>query len=245
MRNTSLALDGGPAPVPTHHPPAEMLLDYATGAAGEAQALIIATHLTFCPACRAEVARLEALGGTILDDADPAGLDDGSLDAVLAAIASEAASAPAAVRIAPAPAGAVAIAETVAPIPAPLRAYIGDDFAALPWKRVLKGIYEVRLPLWREPIRVRLLLARSGCALPQHGHRGNEMLLVLQGAFRDARGRVGRGDLDWCDEEVEHQPVVESGMDCICLSVTDAPLRLTGPVGRWFDPLVRFKLVKF
>ena len=181
----------------------------------------------------------------MLDEADPVGVDDASLDAVLASIAAPEVPRAPAPRVAQAPAGRTDLAATLAPIPAPLSAYIGDDFATLPWKRVLKGIYEVRLPLWREPIRVRLLLARSGCALPEHGHRGNEMLLVLQGAFRDARGRVGRGDLDWCDEDVEHQPVVETGMDCICLSVTDAPLRLTGPIGRWLDPLVRFKLVKF
>jgi putative transcriptional regulator len=243
MADTSLAAPRGPAP-PSLHPPAELLLDYATGAAGEAVALIIATHLTFCPACRAEVARLEAVGGTILEEAAPVGIDETALDAVLAAIATPEVPPAPPPRVASAP-GGTRLAETVAPIPTPLAAYVGDDFAALPWKRVLKGIYEVRLPLWREPIRVRLLLARSGRALPEHGHRGNEMLLVLQGAFRDARGRVGRGDLDCCDEAVEHQPVVETGMDCICLSVTDAPLRLTGPVGRWFDPLVRLRLVKF
>lgn len=232
-------------PTPTHHPPVETLMDYAAGAGGEALALIVATHLTFCPQCRREVARLEALGGAMLDEAEPAGVETGSFDRVLAAIDRPHVVTKAPDRVAPAAAGAARIAETVAPIPAPLRAYVGDDFAALPWRRVIKGIYEVRLPLWRDPVRVRLLLARSGCALPQHGHRGNEMLLVLQGAFRDARGRVARGDLDWCDETIEHQPIVEVGMDCICLSVTDAPLRLTGPVGRWFDPLVRARIVKF
>ena len=35
-----------------HHPGEELLLDYASGAAQEGVALIVAAHLCFCPACR-------------------------------------------------------------------------------------------------------------------------------------------------------------------------------------------------
>jgi putative transcriptional regulator len=31
---------------------------------------------------------------------------------------------------------------------------------------------------------------------------------------------------------VNHTPVADDDEDCICFAVTDAPLRLTGPVGR-------------
>jgi putative transcriptional regulator len=39
---------------------------------------------------------------------------------------------------------------------------------------------------------------------------------------------------------VDHRPVAGRSGDCICLAVTDAPLRLTGPIGRLFRPFVHF-----
>ena len=64
--------------------------------------------------------------------------------------------------------------------------------------------------------------------VPQHTHEGSELTLVLEGAFRDKTGRYARGDLALADGSIEHRPVAEPGEDCMCLTVTDAPLRLTG-----------------
>ena len=48
-----------------HHPAEEILLGYAAGSLNEAAALIVATHLTYCPRCRAQgMSRVaEAVGG--------------------------------------------------------------------------------------------------------------------------------------------------------------------------------------
>ena len=54
-----------------------------------------------------------------------------------------------------------------------------------------------------------------------------------------ATGRYARGDLAIADSALDHQPVADSGEDCICFAVTDAPLRLTGPVGRIVERLFR------
>ena len=45
----------------THHPTEEYLVHYAAGVLPEAQAVLVAAHLTFCPACRATVRDAEAL----------------------------------------------------------------------------------------------------------------------------------------------------------------------------------------
>ena len=73
---------------------------------------------------------------------------------------------------------------------------------------------------------------RAGKAVPQHTHEGNELTLVLEGSFHDELGRYARGDLAITDPTVEHRPVADEGQDCLCLAVTDARLRLTGPLGR-------------
>ena len=85
----------------------------------------------------------------------------------------------------------------------------------------------------------RLLFIPAGQAVPDHGHRGTELTLVLQGAFRDASDRFGPGDLEIATQADEHTPVAEAGADCICLAATDAPLRFTGMIPRLLQPLFR------
>jgi len=79
---------------------------------------------------------------------------------------------------------------------------------------------------------VRLLRIPGGTAVPDHGHHGTELTLVLQGAFVDEADRFGVGDVEVANEEMEHTPIAEAGADCICLAATDAPLRFNSFVPR-------------
>lgn len=76
-------------------------------------------------------------------------------------------------------------------------------------------------------------------AVPDHGHRGTELTLVLQGAFRDETDRFGPGDVEIATEELEHTPVAEPGLDCICLAATDAPLRFNALIPRLLQPFLK------
>ena len=62
--------------------------------------------------------------------------------------------------------------------------------------------------------------------------------MVLSGSFMDDGARYARGDVETADVDIEHQPVAEIGMECICLAVTDAPLRFRGPVARLIQPFI-------
>jgi len=87
-------------------------------------------------------------------------------------------------------------------------------------------LYIVEPSLWSGPdASARLLYIPGGVAVPDHGHRGMELTLVLQGAFADSTARFARGDIEIADEALEHTPVAEAGAPCICLAATDAPLR--------------------
>ena len=73
---------------------------------------------------------------------------------------------------------------------------------------------------------------KAGRRMPAHTHDGSEYTLVLQGAFHDVAGRYERGDIAIGDDELDHCPTADASADCLCFAVTDAPLRLTGPIGR-------------
>jgi putative transcriptional regulator len=86
---------------------------------------------------------------------------------------------------------------------------------------------------------LRLLHIPAGQAVPDHGHNGMELTLVLQGSFSDETGRFARGDLEVADEDLEHTPVADAGDPCICLAATDAPLRFNSLMPRLFQPIFR------
>ena len=69
---------------PKHHPPETLLLEYATGALREAQAVAVATHLAYCPACRTQAQHLDELGGVLLDTLPPEPLPPDALSALIA-----------------------------------------------------------------------------------------------------------------------------------------------------------------
>lgn len=239
---------------PDHHPDETSLLEYASGALREAAAVLIATHLALCPRCRDAVAGLETLGGAMIEDLPPSPLAPSSFAAMMARL-DEPAAAPQAGAPPPSPARAAPARPAGAPIlppilPRPLRDYAGGDHAGLAWRRLSPSVDRIDLPLRGGPIdlplrgetrdHLRLVRVRAGATLPRHTHGGTEMVLVLSGGFRDRGQQFRRGDVAHSDHEIDHGPVIDSDGDCICLSVTDAPLRFTGVLGRFLNLFVRF-----
>ena len=52
-----------------NHPNQEMLANYTVGGLGNAQSVVIATHLTLCGDCRETIDGFNAIGGALLTDA--------------------------------------------------------------------------------------------------------------------------------------------------------------------------------
>ena len=212
-------------------------MDYAAGTCSEGEALLIASHLTFCPICRQVVDRLEKLGGALLESIEPSALSSDCLDTIMARLDRDETTPtdrPSASPLAlPSPDEAFVV-------PAPLREYLGCGPGEIAWRPVIRGLEEFTLPVGGSGGRVKLLRIRAGTAMPRHTHKGSEMTLVLAGGFSDRTGQYESGDIAVFDSSVDHQPVADPGEDCVCLTFTDAPLRLTGPVGRWLNRFVRY-----
>jgi len=212
-----------------HHPDDELLVAYAAGELDEAWSLLIATHTALCPACRSQVRAAEALGAALLEDVAPAEMAEDALERSLAL----------AMRPAVAPVSAPAAAHGEAPtLPQPLRDYAGGDVGSLKWRRLGSSAFHIPLVAKRGAPTARLLRIPAGTAVPEHGHNGLELTMVLAGSFMDDGARFARGDVETADTDLEHQPVAEAGVDCICLAVTDAPLRFRGPIARLVQPFI-------
>jgi putative transcriptional regulator len=210
-----------------HHPSVETLSAFTAGTLDEARALVVATHLSLCPQCRSTMAAFEHVGGALLETAPAADMSDGALDRGLAQL-----------RHAEESAISLSIARHFGDgkLPAPLGPY---DLG--PWRWIGPGVQwrSVDVASDEEAVRVFMLKAAPGTRLPRHRHTGTEWTCVFEGAFRHDFGRYGAGDFDEADESVEHNPVVEEGVPCICLVALQGGIELQSWVGRLIQPLIR------
>lgn len=199
---------------------------YSGGDLPEAFNLVVATHVSLCDECRARLGAFDAVGGAVLTDTDSVEMSDDSLAACLDRIEML----PQATTRQP--------LQRAGCFPAPLADYIGGGPDAVKWRPLGMGVKQAMLRTGRDAS-ARLLYIPAGQAVPDHGHRGLELTLVLQGAFRDDSDRFGPGDIEIADEAVEHTPVAEAGAACICLAATDAPLRFNALIPRLAQPFLR------
>lgn len=204
-----------------HHIPDEVLDAYATGTLTHHFAVVVAAHLSLCDECRARHEARDMIGGVLLHEVDTATLHADARDRVMAALD------------APRPRAPLRGAGV---FPAPVMAEL--DGQPPRWRMLGGGIRQQILSADREGS-LRLLYIPPGRAVPEHGHRGLELTLVLQGSFSDSAGTFQRGDVESAHDDIDHQPLAGEGEPCICLAATDAPLRFHAMVPRLLQPIFK------
>ncbi|MHA7850190.1 ChrR family anti-sigma-E factor [Roseovarius sp.] len=210
-----------------HHLTDALLMAYSAGTLPEAFSLTIAAHISMCDECRARLGAFDTVGGALIESCETAELSSGSFEATLNRIKSgDMSNTPAK----PVRRGGI--------LPAPVQDYVGGDLDAVKWKPVGMGVKQAILTTSRDAT-VRLLYIPAGAAVPDHGHAGTELTLVLKGAFRDEMDHFGPGDIEIANEDLDHTPVADIGEDCICLAATDAPLKFRGLIPRIAQPFLR------
>ena len=215
-----------------HHVSDELLFAYATGELGPGWSLAVATHLAMCPVCRAQVADYERLGGVSLEDALAPEETELSFDAD--AIFDIAGS----VKVREEPdAPSPTASNRTAIFPEPLRSLSGD-LDEVKWSFVGGGVRQSILSDDGETT-ARLLYIPAGISVPSHGHGGLELTLVMSGGFYDGSQAFSRGDIQIVSHETPHQPTAMEDQPCVCLAITDAPLKFSNFLPRLFQPFFK------
>jgi putative transcriptional regulator len=205
----------------------DILTSYAAGSLDEASSLLVASHLTLCSHCRSRATGADMLGGYLLDS-----LEETAVSPTMMADVMLHAQTPKSVD--PSPHGPSQSSHPL--LPAPLGEYVGGDVSQLRWKRLAPKVHQVVIQTDDTRSMARLLRFGSGMTVPSHGHNGRELTLVLSGSLCDRDIILYRGDVAETDERTEHQPYAGTGDDCICLAVTDAPLRFKSIFARLLQP---------
>lgn len=208
----------------THHAKDETLMRFAAGTLAPAPVIVVKAHLASCPACRARVGEYEALGGALLEEAEPTQMSATALSDVIAMLDDD-------VSFTPLPLAPVEI-EGIR-LPDALR---GCDIGR--WRWIGPGMKMSRVGVPQDPdANLILLKVGPGRALPDHGHVGTEFTYIVSGSYTDRFGTFGPGDLAEMDEDVEHRPVVDNGADCICLAAMEGKMRFKNVIGRMLQPI--------
>lgn len=213
---------------PQHHLDRSTIIAYAAGTLDEAFNIVVASHLAWCDTCRREVRDAEQLGGELLGTLPEATVSADCRARTLALVDR------AIVHRLP------SVAPSAGELPRPLlRALGGQSLADVAWKRKAPGVavYDVKLSGGSRG-RLKLLRIGAGRAMPEHGHGGEEITLVLKGAYTDHLGHFVRGDIADLDEDIEHRPVVDGDGECICLVATESPTRFKSIAARLIQPFI-------
>jgi putative transcriptional regulator len=207
----------------THHPDDATLMSYAGGSLPEPLALVVASHCSVCPSCVAEARKMERIGAALFNE-----LGGASMASAMPQMALRTAE----------PLRATARSATASEVPEPLRHLVGDNLDAIAWQRLGFGVWHAPV-LHGKPVRgdVRLLKVEPGRAMPEHGHGGSELTMILRGAYHDQVGRFSAGDVADLDDEVEHQPVADAQVGCICIIASDKQAVFKGFFARLIQPL--------
>ncbi|MEM9575378.1 MAG: ChrR family anti-sigma-E factor [Pseudomonadota bacterium] len=196
-----------------HHLNDAVLMAYSAGTLPEAFNLIVAAHLSLCDICRAQAESFDALGGEVLNQQPDMPVSGNCLSSTMDLIMGGEIEVPASAN-----------GQRRGILPKPIQDYVGGDLEAVKWKPIGMGVRQAILPTSKEAS-ARLLFIPAGTAMPDHGHHGTEMTMVLQGAFQDDDEYFARGDVEIADSDLHHTPVADIHEDCICLAVADAPLQ--------------------
>jgi len=245
-----------PAAAPQLHPDIHWLIDYAAGSLPLSHALCVSAHIEYCSQCQNKVRELSAIGGSLMGNADANGHTENTsseepnevdanakvLNNVWAAIEQgEAAQSDAEATSATEDVSAASLAhsETTSALPECVKKLVPNTMEHLKWKKLGRHLSVSHLASGDTQREVALHRIQPGRGVANHDHKGEEVTVVLRGSFSDQKGIYLPGDFLVMQAGHKHQPVASGDMECICLSVVDAPIKFTGPINRLINPFLK------
>lgn len=216
---------------PAHPLGEEWLAGLASGTLSEGEAVFTRTCLSLMPDGAERLSLARAMGGALLEEAPAALIRPDTRKALLAALdETEMEEAPAPAPQAPQRKDAV--------MPDVLQDFAGGGIEEMDWSFLGPGMKKTRLWKNADGQTLWMLRAKPGVQIPEHTHEGTELTLVLKGSFADASGTYRRGDVEESDGTHTHDLVIGPGEECICLALTDSPLKFKGWIARLIQPFV-------
>ena len=207
-----------------HHLDDATLMSYSAGSLPEALSAVVAAHLGMCTRCAAAVQQMDDIGAALFAKLAPASLNQSAPVMELRRQEAD-----------PAVAIEQPRAGVNAEVPPALARLVAGTLDTIPWRRLGLGVWHHRLPCSDGDLR--LLKVAAGRRMPEHGHGGCELTLMLRGAYADETGVYRPGDVADLDANIEHMPIADAQMGCICLIASEKPAKFKNLIPRLVQPL--------
>ncbi|WP_053979248.1 ChrR family anti-sigma-E factor [Marinagarivorans algicola] len=224
-----------------HHPDANMLVEYASGSLPWGLSIAVSAHLQLCQHCQQQHAKLSALGGSCLNDAPKEAVNDDAFSRLLSNI--DKASTPAEDKViehcqqtaAQTLVNAKRAGINAEHLPRVVKKLLPPQ---LRWQKISNALKSARLITGQGKHEVAFHKISKGGKVVEHDHRGLEVTLVLEGSFSDEEGIYCPGDFLVREPGQVHRPTASQNQDCLCLSVCEAPVKVTGLLGTLLNPFL-------
>lgn len=227
----------------THHPDDNLLTEYAGGSLATAVSLVVCAHLQACPHCRQRVEHLNKLGAAILTQSVAEPVKGDSFAQLMERIRNQKASENILEKTstkAPELHATYANDPLLKHVPKVIAKLLPRD-GKLKWQRAPGSLKIANLSTGQQEYEVAFQRISSGGKVVEHDHRGLEVTLVLHGSFSDEDGVYNAGDFLVRTPGEIHRPTATQNQDCLCISVAEAPVKVTGLMGKFINPFLSFK----
>ncbi|MFC3094787.1 anti-sigma factor [Alteromonas sediminis] len=211
------------------HPTDERLLAFARGALAGGEALLIAAHCDMCPHCAAKVQQFtETEAESAFAESDNI-MESPAFSSMLASITQQ----PVAERIlAKEQDEFIELDGRKFKLPRSLKRY---SHSTGNWSKLVGKLWQAPVDIGGEG-RANFIYMEKGGSVPEHTHKGNELTLVINGAFSDGINDYDSGDFIAMNDSHTHAPFSEDKDGCLVFTIVEEPLHFTSGIARLLNP---------
>ena len=235
------------------HPSDNELIEFSAGNTDWALAICISSHIEHCPTCAQKLRSFNKIGGATLSKGTKVAVSTDCFSHLLNKIKQSSTeetnenlqksntslvSAPTSEKLGTDQSNYDK--HIISDLPQVIQKLVSKNMP-LHWKRVAPALQEARITTGQDKYEVCFHKIKRGGKIAEHDHGGKEVTMVLRGSFSDEHGTYHVGDYLVKEAGQVHRPLAAQNQDCLCLSIIEAPVRLTGLKGKLINPFLSFK----
>ncbi len=220
------------------HPSEDILVEFSSGNLDWAVSITVSAHLQLCPTCKQKVAQLNTLGSSMLSRTPPVAVEEKSFATLMTRIKqTEADQKDADIAPKTPPKEDLKTCDRTKRLPHIVQKLIPKE-KPLKWSFISPSLKAAQLETGQNKYEVSFHKIKRGGKVAEHDHKGLEVTLILEGSFSDAEGNYVVGDFLVKNPGDVHRPIAAQDQDCLCLSVVEAPVKITGLMGNLINPFL-------